>query len=154
MTVGRAADRRGDGLDLGPAGVAAGGTGVDVEPPLDQAHFSHDATAVLKDGGLALAQGVHDLEALDRDVGAGGESYLASGVTDLYASGTYNTGGNGADGDVDISLLEAAPPPPPPPPPPAAVPEPASWALLLSGIGLAGAALRRRHALKRSNVPV
>lgn len=34
-----------------------------------------------------------------------------------------------------------------PPPNPGAVPEPAAWALLVGGFGLAGAALRRRRAL-------
>jgi hypothetical protein len=43
--------------------------GVDVELPLDETHFSHDATAILEERGLAFAQGVHDLEALDRGVG-------------------------------------------------------------------------------------
>ena len=37
--------------------------------PLDQAHFSHDAAAILKDGRLAFAKGVHDLKALDRGIG-------------------------------------------------------------------------------------
>jgi len=33
------------------------------------------------------------------------------------------------------------------PPPSGGVPEPASWALMIAGFGLAGAALRRRSAL-------
>ncbi len=44
--------------------------GIDVELPLDQAHFSHYAAAILEERGLAFAQGVHDLEALDRGVGS------------------------------------------------------------------------------------
>ena len=35
--------------------------------------------------------------------------------------------------------------PPPPPPPPPAVPEPATWAMLLLGFGLVGTAARRRR---------
>ena len=34
--------------------------------------------------------------------------------------------------------------PPPPPPPPPGIPEPASWAMMIAGFGLAGAAARRR----------
>jgi len=34
---------------------------------------------------------------------------------------------------------------PPPPPPPAAVPEPATWAMMITGFGLVGGALRRRQ---------
>ena len=33
-------------------------------------------------------------------------------------------------------------------PPPAAAPEPASWALMLGGFGLAGAAFRRRQGVQ------
>jgi PEP-CTERM motif len=36
---------------------------------------------------------------------------------------------------------------PPPPPPVGGVPEPATWALMISGFGMAGAALRRRSRL-------
>jgi hypothetical protein len=35
----------------------------------------------------------------------------------------------------------------PPPPPPPGVPEPASWALMIVGLGMAGGALRRRPVL-------
>ena len=38
---------------------------------------------------------------------------------------------------------------PPPPPPPGAVPEPASWAMMLFGFGAVGSALRRRRTAVR-----
>ena len=41
----------------------------------------------------------------------------------------------------------AFPPPPPPPPLPGAVPEPATWAMMILGMGAAGAVLRRRRTL-------
>ncbi|OYU15378.1 MAG: hypothetical protein CFE37_06425 [Alphaproteobacteria bacterium PA4] len=44
---------------------------------------------------------------------------------------------------LDGISFNVAPPPPPPGP---GVPEPASWALLIAGFGLTGAALRRRRA--------
>lgn len=59
-----------------------------------------------------------------------------------------------------VSQDAGLPPPPPPPPPPvtytpgpfaaAAVPEPATWAMLLLGFGAIGAAARRRSALLRT----
>jgi hypothetical protein len=45
-----------------------------------------------------------------------------------------------------MTISSLAPPPPPPPPLPA-VPEPASWALMIGGFGVTGAALRRRGAM-------
>lgn len=42
--------------------------GVDVELSLDQTHFSHDTAAILEDGRLTFAKGVHDLESLDRRI--------------------------------------------------------------------------------------
>jgi hypothetical protein len=45
---------------------------------------------------------------------------------------------------LDGISFNVAPPPPPPGP---GVPEPASWALLIAGFGLVGAAQRRRRAL-------
>ena len=39
--------------------------------------------------------------------------------------------------------------PPPPPPPNNAVPEPATWAMMIGGFALAGATLRRRKAAVR-----
>ena len=42
---------------------------VDAKLPLDQAHLSHDATAILPWGRLALSKRVHNLETLDRGIG-------------------------------------------------------------------------------------
>ena len=49
-------------------------------------------------------------------------------------------------GGVKVTLtgVQFDPPPPPPPPPPPAVPEPATWAMMVGGFGLLGAAARRR----------
>ena len=52
----------------------------------------------------------------------------------------------GSSGAIVYKTGTAPPPPPPPPPPPGGVPEPASWAMLIVGFGLTGAAMRRRKA--------
>jgi hypothetical protein len=52
----------------------------------------------------------------------------------------------GSSGAVVYKTGAASPPPPPPPQPPGGVPEPASWAMLIAGFGLTGAAMRRRTA--------
>ncbi|MGH6993058.1 MAG: PEPxxWA-CTERM sorting domain-containing protein, partial [Caulobacteraceae bacterium] len=65
--------------------------------------------------------------------GGGGGSFVASSATDPFTT----AGVNGGDGSVDIVELAAA------------VPEPASWALMLAGFFGLGAALRAR----RSRIP-
>ena len=52
--------------------------------------------------------------------------------------GSGGGGGGGGGGGEN-------PPPPPPPPPVSAVPEPESWLMMILGMGLCGAALRRRR---------
>ena len=48
---------------------------------------------------------------------------------------------------LDGISFNVAPPPPPPPPPVGGVPEPATWAMLIAGFGLTGAASRRRRSI-------
>ena len=62
----------------------------------------------------------------------------------LYASASLASSDLGVGLD-NVVLTETLTPPPPPPPAPG-VPEPASWAMLIAGLGLSGAALRRRRA--------
>lgn len=52
---------------------------------------------------------------------------------------------SGYNAALTWSIDEDVVPPPPPPPPVPEVPEPASWALMITGFGLAGGALRRRR---------
>jgi PEP-CTERM motif len=50
---------------------------------------------------------------------------------------------------IDICKM---PPPPPPPPPTGAVPEPATWAMMLAGFGLLGATMRVKRSRARKLV--
>ena len=80
--------------------------------------------------------------------------YTQSAANEGNASNIWLIGAsmNNTDGKVDgfklggVSAFYTAPTPPPPPPPPAAVPEPATWAMLILGFGLVGGAMRRRSA--------
>ncbi len=56
---------------------------------------------------------------------------------------------NRSDSGVAIGTLVVEPPPPPP----STVPEPASWAMMILGTGLTGAALRRRRASGADALP-
>lgn len=79
--------------------------------------------------------------------GRPGGSGFPGGISTVVPPGTSGTPGNPTDpaGPTDTTN------PVDPTPPVAAVPEPATWALMLLGFGLCGAALRRRH--QRSGKP-
>jgi len=55
----------------------------------------------------------------------------------------------GSSGIVLYSTHHVTPPPPPPPVDNGAVPEPASWAMMIAGFGMVGGALRRRSTAVR-----
>ena len=65
-----------------------------------------------------------------------GSTRLFLAVADSLGSSTGNSG------SLDVTYNETSPNPTGP-----GVPEPASWALMIAGFGLAGAALRRRRTL-------
>ena len=85
--------------------------------------------------GDAFGKGFGPLVSTQIDLG--GQSFTVYSHTFTESFTAYNT--------VDIPETAIAPPPPPPPPP--GVPEPATWAMMLTGFGAIGLTLRRRpHA--------
>ena len=70
--------------------------------------------------------------------GAGEVFFAPGGATRLFLATADSLGGStGNVGALQVSFTGAT----------SAAPEPASWALMIGGLGLAGAALRRRHAM-------
>ena len=75
----------------------------------------------------------------------GGGGSGGSGSFGTFPGGGSSVGGGGG------SITDPAPPiVPPPPPPVGVVPEPATWAFMILGFGLIGAALRRTGRRLRS----
>ncbi len=76
---------------------------------------------------------------LGRGGGAGGEDRVASTNTAPFAFPTGPNGVNDTYGSFTLTVRTAEPT--------GGVPEPASWALMIAGFGLAGASLRRRRGV-------
>jgi hypothetical protein len=67
---------------------------------------------------------------------------LAAGAALLPIAGVAAVGGGGGGGSIGFDQPPGSSPPPPPGP---AVPEPATWMMMITGIGFLGFALRRRR---------
>ena len=78
-------------------------------------------------------------------VGNGTAFYRFDAGTALHAIDLLYHGSSG----VVIYSTGHVPPPPPPPVEQGAVPEPASWAMMIAGFGLVGAAMRRQRTAVR-----
>ena len=104
-----------------------------ITPPAEEASLAQD----VPEEGPVLA-----LSDIDSAKGP------ALGTVPTYAivGGRSPIGGGGIGGGGDGG---GTPPPPPPPPPVGAVPEPDTWLMMILGMGLCGAALRRRRALEK-----
>lgn len=80
-----------------------------------------------------------------------GNSQATYAVNTAYFAGPltfrFSNGGRGSVAidriAVDVKAVDAPPPPPPPMP---AIPEPATWAMMILGFGAAGSMIRRRRA--------
>jgi hypothetical protein len=84
-------------------------------------------------GGYSGGAGGTSQEFLTEFSGAGGGSYISDDA--IFVSGL--SGANRGNGYVTIELL-------------AGVPEPRSWAMMIAGFGLVGAAARRRRIVTAS----
>lgn len=103
----------------------------DVLPLTDYIHFGYDTAAVAftvdtNSCGFAGCGFTSSLSAINS---SGTFGYFFTNVPGIYRE--YSTGGGSSFTNLSLN----------------AVPEPASWALMLTGFGLAGAALRRRRVL-------
>ena len=96
-------------------------------------HVTEDETANWDPGGWFLNNNFFQLtdDSITTGVVQGGTLQIAVNPGDAWGFYVYTTDGDFGRGALTIS----------------AVPEPASWALLIAGFGLSGAVLRRRRAL-------
>jgi uncharacterized membrane protein YgcG len=76
---------------------------------------------------------------------SGGVVFFDGGSSGGSSGGGSSGGGSGGGGSSGGGSSGGTENPPPPPPPPV-VPEPASWLMMITGIGIVGAILRRRRA--------
>lgn len=84
---------------------------------------------------------------------ASGGAVSRPGATGPGPVGSFPGGGGGGGGGGSISGPNNPAPPAtlvPPQPPAAAVPEPATWALMILGFGLIGSGLRRSRQIRRA----
>jgi len=88
---------------------------------------------------------------------AGSVGPSGSGIGSPLGS-TGGTGGSGGGGSISTANPPPPPPPPPtpeppppPPPPVSAVPEPATWAMMIFGFAFIGGTLRRRRIARSAN---
>jgi hypothetical protein len=85
-------------------------------------------------GGILIA----DPDSIDWLLEATGpQLYNGPETAPVFHTGTFALTGLSTPGSFSLTIAPVS----------AAVPEPASWALMISGFGLAGAALRRRQAV-------
>ena len=79
---------------------------------------------------------------------AGPLQWRQEGRWRIFLDGSLNSDTHVVYGGVATLVGFTPTPPPGPGPTPSAAPEPATWALLIAGFGLAGASLRRRRVLR------
>ena len=91
-----------------------------------------DASYIFTSAINPLFSNILDLNSIDLPLGSTGvgQDYFFSAPDTLSGSLTFSA--------TDGGVL----PPPPPPPPPSGIPEPETWALMLSGLAAVGAFLR------------
>lgn len=67
-----------------------------------------------------------------------------------FAFGSLVTGSSALLDNINVATIDAPPPPPPPViPPVGAVPEPATWAMMIAGFSMVGSTMRRRKSASR-----
>jgi len=120
-----------DGITFGVRGVpdfATSSNGIG-----DIAFFSAAAG-----GGLIIVDNGNGFDWL-LDATDGQQYYTGSEVAPTFLPGTYTLAGLGTPGSFTLTIASA----------PDAVPEPATWAMMIGGFALAGAAMRQRRTALR-----
>jgi hypothetical protein len=110
--------------------------------PVDYIDFYDPAD----DGGVDF--GFHDGTALSLylgDIGSSGTILTGTWtITEDVNDEVYTNGISAADSSGTLTITDTTVQPVTPPPPVGTVPEPATWAFMMLGLGLVGVALRRR----------